>query len=214
MYFTSLSCFCMYLYTHLSVFISYYLRPSTERSVQLIAIFLLNSVGHWILTFDPQFFLNSLHPKSSFLTFNMLCDLFSWSVCRRVHPSSKGLLLLSSRSVRTETEVFVWAAYCRGCCSNTNEDRGWLRISVASTCARKHTCTHVQNLVGAWDVLLKAEGRPVAVAEGAVLAQEHSALWFIHRSNLFSEPFSSASSFSMNLCWLSCSYSWLCLIMC
>jgi len=51
-------------------------------------------------------------------------------------------------------------------------------------------------------VLLKAEGRPVAVAEGAVLAQEHSALWFIHRSNLFSEPFSSASSFSMNLCWL------------
>lgn len=157
MYFTSLSCFCMYLYIHLSVFISYYLRPSTERSVQLIAIFLLNSVGHWILTFDPQFFLNSLHPKSSFLTFNMLCDLFSWSVCRRVHPSSKGLLLLSSRSVRTETEVFVWAAYCRGCCSNTNEDRGWLRISVASTCARKHTCTHVQNLVGAWDVLLKAE---------------------------------------------------------
>lgn len=53
----------------------------------------------------------------------------------------------------------------------------------------------------------------MAVAEGAVLAQEHGTLWFIHCSSLFSERFSSASSFSMNLCWLSCSYSWLCLIL-
>lgn len=80
----------------------------------------------------------------------MLCDLFSWSVCRHVHPSSKGLLLLSSSSMWIEMEVFVWTAYSRGCCSNTNEDRGWLTISVASTCAGKHMCIHVQNLVGDW----------------------------------------------------------------